>query len=284
MAVWRLNAAACNHKGILRAENEDNFYLNGRWLSQTAMAHGGRMSGQSTAEFQLYAVCDGLGGEEAGELASLTAVQALSRIQTDHLQGITDLEVLQEVRRLSDRVQALSPQPDAHTGTTLTACLWQQGAMRILNIGDSRVYRLRRGKLTQLSTDHSEVQRMVDLGLMTPYEARVSPNRHIITQYLGIPSDNALFQPSLSKPLNARKCDWYLLCSDGLVDMVENAVIRRTLLAARDAAEAADRLVQQALDNGGHDNVTVVCIHVEDPHGKCRCRRLLSRLWSWQRG
>ena len=284
MEEWRLSAAARNHKGIIRADNQDNFYLNGRWLSQAAMVHGGRMSGQSASEFQLYAVCDGLGGEEAGELASLTTVQALSQLQTDHLQGMTDMEVQEAMRRFTDRVAALIPRPDAHTGTTLTACLFQSGALRALNIGDSRTYRLRRGELTQLSTDHSEVQRMVDLGLMTPYEARVSPNRHIVSQYLGMPSDSAKFQPYLSKPMDVLPCDWYLLCSDGLVDMVENAGIRRTLLSARDAAEAADRLVQQALDNGGHDNVTALCIHVENPRGRCHCRRILGWMRRFGRG
>lgn len=272
MSGWRLEAAARNHRGILRATNEDNYYLNGRWMSQEAMAHGGRMLGDSEAAFQLYAVCDGLGGEAGGALASYEAVRGLGALQISSLEGLKEAQLMGALCRLSDRIYALGDS-GRHPGTTLAACLWQNGGMRVLNLGDSRVYRLRDGTLTRLTRDHSEVQRLVDKGQLTPYQARLSPRRHLIYQFLGLQSTDTAFAPYLSARMAVRTGDLYLLCSDGLVDMVEDAAIRCTLLRARTAAQAVDALVQQALDNGGHDNVTALCIQVFGPgHISLRAR------------
>lgn len=278
MAEWYLEAAARNHKGLLRTENEDNFYLNGKWMSLAAMEHGGRMMGESAASFQLYAVCDGMGGEAAGELASHEAVQALGTLQGRHPRGITKLELLAALAILTDQIFLLSRAEKEHTGTTLAAVVWEEGLLRVLNIGDSRVYRLRGGMLTRLTTDHSEVQRMVDLGLMAPFQARLSPLRHLITQYLGLPSADTAFEPYLSAPLHVQAGDVYLLCSDGLIDMVEDDSIRHTLLRARDTTEAVDTLTQQALDNGGHDNITALCVRIR-AKGDMNCLARLRRSW-----
>ena len=265
MSEWHLETAARNHRGRLRVNNEDNYYLNGKWMSQQAMAHGGRVLSESDAAFQLYAVCDGIGGEAAGEQASLETVMTLRALQDSNKEGISNLELLAALSVLTDHICRLSQNADEHTGTTLTALLWQEGLVRVLNIGDSRVYRLRSGVFTQLTTDHSEVQRLVHLGLMTPDQARLSPQRHIINQYVGLSSADPAFEPYLSIPQRAQVGDLYLLCSDGLIDMVEDEAIRRILIRASDPTEAVDALVQQALDNGGHDNVTVLCVKVKGP-------------------
>ena len=264
VAKWRLSATARNHKGCLRADNEDNFYLEGKWMSLSAMAHGGRFTNQSEALFQLYAVCDGMGGGDCGGQASLRAVQALHALRVEYEGGMEDQTVLAFLATLTDEIHAMARTEQDIAGTTLTAILWQEGRLRVLNIGDSRVYRLRQGKLARLTVDHSEVQRMVDLGLMTPFQARFSPRRHYINQYLGLPSQEDAFQPYLSAMLPARPGDVYLLCSDGLTGMLEDAEIRRILLRARDASEAVDLLVQQALDYGGHDTVTALCVEVAE--------------------
>jgi len=264
VADWVVESAARNHRGRLRADNEDNYYLNRKWMSPEAMAHGGRVLGESDGGFQLYAVCDGIGGEAAGEQASYETVEALGALQAAHPEGLSNLELLAAIAVLTDRIHGLVKAEEEHTGTTLTALLWQDSLVRVLNIGDSRIYRLRDGALTQLTADHSEVQRMVDLGLMTPFQARLSPQRHRIRQYVGLPSADETFEPYLSVPQRAHHGDWYLLCSDGLVDMVEDEAIRRILLRSSDPAEAVDALVQQALDNGGHDNVTALCLKIRD--------------------
>ena len=263
MVVWHVIAAARNHRGKLRTNNEDNFYLNGKWMSHAAMTHGGRYENESKGAFQVYAVCDGMGGVTAGELASHAAVQALHDVQVDFPDGLTNAQALSAITAITLHIHRLHDVAAEHTGTTLAACLLQRGMLRVLHVGDSRVYRLRAGQLMRLTRDHSEVQRLVDQGMMTPYQARSSPNRHLITQYIGMDPGDKDFQPTLSKSAEVMPGDRYLLCSDGLIDMVEDEAIRRFLCKARDASEAVDTLVQQALDNGGHDNVTALCFFMQ---------------------
>ena len=280
---WRLSAAARNHKGILRPNNEDNFYLNGCWLSEEAMARSATMARDSVAAFQLYAVCDGMGGEARGEQASLSAARAMATWQTSHLSGVTDQEIMTAIRALTNDVHALGQACGQSIGTTLTALLWQNGRVQVLNVGDSRAYRLRDKRFTQLTVDHSAVQKLVQMGMLTPEQARLSPQRHFISQYVGMASRERDFQPDLSPPIAARAGDRYLLCSDGLYEMVARAAIRHTMRSARTPAEAADRLVQLALDNGGRDNVTVVCLWVYRGWGS-RVKDWLMRLRERSRG
>lgn len=276
MAGWLVEAAACNHRGIVRPNNEDNFYLNGSWLSPEAMADGGCQSAESEAPFQLYAVCDGLGGEAQGERASHEAVRTLGELQAAHAGGLAESELLAALGALSERIGDMAD-PDERVGTTLAACLWQDGQVRVLNIGDSRVYRLRAGRLTRLTHDHSEVQRLVDGGYLTAEQARRSPRRHIILQYVGMPPQDAGYRPDLSHAMPARAGDLYLICTDGLPDMVGDPAIRTLLLRTRTPSAAANALVRRALDNGGRDNVTVLCARVRRPGGSI-ARRLLGRL------
>lgn len=258
MAEWQITAAARTRKGRLNVENKDCFFLNGKTLPPESSGHGGRLVWEGGENFQLYAVCDGIGGDEAGSWASLEALRALSALRETYPAGITEGELLFALGRLTDRLYRLSEGQSSPMGVTLAMCLWLDGRVRIVNIGNSRVYRLRKGKLTQLSMDHTEVQQMVDLGIMTPYQAQVSPRRHVISQYVGLNSMDRAFQPYISPMLEARPKDSYLLCSDGLTDMVESEAIRHTLLRAKDAAQAVDMLVQQAFDNGGMDNATAL--------------------------
>ncbi len=271
MTDWHLSAAARTSRGLVRARNMDGFFLDGRSLQPEEMNHGGGMWEENDAPSQLYAVCDGLGSDATGQWASYEITRLLQMLRDAYPDGMTDSEALFSVGRLSDRIHRLAGTDRPPTGAALAMCLWLRGTLRVLNVGNCRVYRLRAGKLTQLSVDHTETQRMIDLGMETPYLARMSPRRHLLTQYVGMDSGNRAFQPALSAVLAVRPRDRYLLCTDGLYDMVEDEEIRKTLLRARDAAEAAERLVQQALDNGGRDNATVVCLTV---HGYRRVWRL----------
>ena len=147
------------------------------------------------------------------------------------------------------------------SGTTLAGCLLENGQIRIAHVGDSRVYRLRDHTLMQLTADHSEVQRLLSMGVITPAQARSHPKRHVITQYLGMPDTEVRIDASIT-PVAVRKGDRYLLCSDGLSDMVKDAQISKIFSAAATVKAAADELVQAALKNGGKDNVTVLCLFI----------------------
>lgn len=283
MTKWRISAAARNHRGQLRPTNEDNFYLNGRWLSREAMLHGGRLLAESGAVSQLYAVCDGLGGAALGAQASLQVTEALRDVQAANPNGIPEEALLQALHHLTDQVCRLRSSGAGYIGATLAACLWRGGRIRVLSIGDCRLYRLRGGVLHQLTTDHTEVQQLIEEGMISPEQARLSPRRHLINQYIGLPSWDDAFRPYLSPPIPARAGDGYLLCSDGLTDMVEDAAIRHALLIGRTPGHVVDLLVQKALDNGGQDNITALCMFVQGPGG-ISLRGRLARYASRMRG
>lgn len=202
----------------------------------------------------VFAVADGMGGHLAGEVASAMAVDAVRRMAQEHgAPGIAVLRdtVLSAHRAILERAQ--SSRACSGMGTTLSL-LWQGGRYAyIAHVGDSRIYRMRDGQLEQITQDHSLVAEMVRGGLITPEEARVHPRRNIITRALGTQGDNT---PDLLAA-DSLPGDLWLLCSDGLTGMVEDAEIER-VLAAQPLEQAADTLLCMALDAGGRDNVTLI--------------------------
>jgi protein phosphatase len=227
-----LRHVAVTDKGLRRATNQDSGYSSPR----------------------LIAIADGMGGAAAGDLASATTMNIVRRV--DREPGDDPLADLQEAIREANRrlgeLAATDPSVDG-MGTTLEAMLWDGEKFATAHIGDSRAYRLRDGELTQLNKDHTFVQSLVDEGRLTPDEARVHPHRSLLLRVMLGRPDN---QPDL-KNLDGEAGDRYLLCSDGLTDMVSDAVIAEGLQADT-IEDAAERLVSLALAAGGHDNVTVV--------------------------
>lgn len=262
MSHFILDAAVCSDKGRVRQNNEDNFYMNGRWMPMDQMDRGMTASASSRDDAQLFAVCDGMGGESAGEVASSAVVTALHGLRGKHPGGVSPAQLTDALNDISTDIYRQARSEGMRSGSTFVGLLWQHDAMRAANVGDSRAYRLSGGKLKQLSADHSEVQRLVAMGLITPEAARVHPKRNVINQYLGMPSEEISVEPTLSDTMPAQPGDRYLLCSDGLTDMVEDASIEKALSQAANAQDAAVRLVQSALKNGGKDNVTVLCVFV----------------------
>ncbi|MDO5378042.1 MAG: Stp1/IreP family PP2C-type Ser/Thr phosphatase [Clostridia bacterium] len=231
--------------GRVRKQNED-----AAWMSE---ARG------------IYAVADGMGGHLAGEVASGMAIDAVKRLANGR--GEASFSALRAtVRRAHEAIAAhAGKHPEcAGMGTTLSM-MWRGGHyMYIAHVGDSRIYRLREGKLEQITQDHSFVAELVRGGVITPEEARSHPRRNIITRALGTRGDNT---PDLLAA-DTRKGDIWLLCTDGLTGMVEDERIEAELSSAgRTLEEAADRLLSLALSAGGSDNVTLI-LHRDDEEGK----------------
>jgi protein phosphatase len=195
-----------------------------------------------------------MGGAAAGDLASATAMNIVRGV--DRELGENPLAELQSVIREANRrlgqIASSDPSVDG-MGTTLEAMLWDGTQFATAHIGDSRAYRLRDGELTQLSKDHTFVQSLVDEGRLRPSEARTHPHRSLLLRVMLGRPDN---EPDLGH-LDGQEGDRYLLCSDGLTDMVSDDVIEEALQAGT-IDDAADQLVALALAAGGHDNVTVV--------------------------
>jgi serine/threonine protein phosphatase PrpC len=147
-------------------------------------------------------------------------------------------------------------------GTTLTALILRQAEGILVHVGDSRCYRLREGELQQLTRDHTLVQEWVEQGLLTPEAARYSPYGSVITQAIGVESERGALRPDIETfPL--QEGDLFLLCSDGLTDMLEDAEIAE-ILRTQPPTQAAWTLVDRALAEGGRDNITVVLVQIRE--------------------
>ncbi|HVM07690.1 MAG TPA: PP2C family serine/threonine-protein phosphatase [Acidimicrobiales bacterium] len=210
---------------------------------------------------RLFAVADGMGGYAGGEVASSTAIEVLRKVFGDDptAEGLEDA-VLQAGRAVQQRSQS---DPDLRQmGTTLSAVALVDSpdgeVFAVAHIGDSRIYLLRDGELSQLTDDHTVPEDLKRAGQLSEEEAAVDPRRHIITRVLGPSGEHA---PDM-QTLVPYAGDRLLLCSDGLTDELSDDQIASILRSVADPDETARRLVEQANQHGGRDNVTVVVVDV----------------------
>ena len=251
-----IDAAVASNMGKIRKNNEDNFYFNGLYMDESQRNAGGLFNLKAGDPIQIYAVCDGMGGEEGGEDASITAVRALMEYAktTHRANGSSQLKEL--LQKVSDTIEDNAKQKGFHSGTTIAMVVICDDTIRVVHVGDSRVY-----------VDHSEVQRMFAMGLIKKEEMDTHPKRHVISQFLGMPRADALVAPTISERETLRGGQRYLLCSDGLTDMVKDPEIEEILMKAANAEDAVKRLTVAALHNGGKDNVTSICLFVGNEKG-----------------
>jgi len=245
-----LEIASATHPGMVRSHNEDSI---------AADAGAG-----------LAVLADGMGGYNAGEVASGIAVEYIRtemkkqltarKPEEIDLQFAEKLIVDHAIRANSAIFQSAQSQPQyAGMGTTLVVALWHDNQVSVGHVGDSRLYRLRGGKLEQVTRDHSLLQEQIDSGMITKEQARYSQNKNLVTRAVGIDPD--VETEVHTYPVQVG--DIYLMCSDGLNDMVTDEDIESTLSSlAANLPLAAQQLVQQACDNGGRDNVSVILVKV----------------------
>jgi protein phosphatase len=239
----------------------------------------------------LAILADGMGGYNAGEVASGMAIsllggeleRAISAVKSAPSRAakhfVPHQAIAAEIARVNTAIYeaAQSQSQYAGMGTTLVVAVFRDNAMTVAHIGDSRLYRFRDDHLEQLTRDHSLLQEQIDIGMITQEEARRSENKNLVTRALGV---DPTVQAEIAD-FDTLPGDLYLLCSDGLTDMVEDEQIQRTLLALSANLElTATQLVQMANDNGGRDNVSVVLIRVlrEFPLARGRIDQLLAWL------
>lgn len=252
-AVIQYTAAAVTDRGRKRPSNEDAFGY--------SVEHG------------VYAVCDGMGGAAAGEIASSLAVDEVLRLfdappRTDENEG----EILasdpskSQVERAEQAVQAANHAIYIRSrrnyrlngmGTTLVMLVADENHLWAVNVGDSRCYRLRQNNLEQITLDHSLVEEQIRAGRMTRAEASRSPLRNVITRALG--TQNHVTADTF--PLEAEPGDLYLLCSDGLTRELSDPQIEALMGTEDPLEEKCARLVSAAKKAGGHDNITCILVH-----------------------
>ena len=256
-----IQAAVVNNKGCVRGNNEDSFLLNGEFMARSAMNDGYCALRTCRDAVQVYSVCDGMGGADAGEEASYLAVSELARYRQEGRDLYHEQSVVGALRAKSDSVYEDSVAHSRKSGTTTVLMSIYENMATLAHVGDSRIYRMRGGKLTQMTSDHSEVQRLISIGLITPEQARVHPRRHVISQFMGMPTDIRV-APTVQQGIELQPGDVFLLCSDGLTDMVEDRDIEQIMRANDKIKIAAQELLKKALQNGGKDNVTVMLVRV----------------------
>lgn len=233
----------------------------------------------SDVSIGLLVLADGMGGYKAGEVASemavLTIVAELKEAITEQsaVTGFKDLnlDAAMESLLLVDAVKkanaailkvSQSQPPCAGMGTTLVVCLFTDNKILVGHIGDSRLYRLRKGELAQITEDHSFIQEQIKAGLLTPEQAKFSSNKNLVTRALGIDAEAELELHEYA----VEQDDIYLLCSDGLSDLVDDAEICLTLIELSANLESmAEKLIKMANDNGGKDNISVIIAKVVRP-------------------
>lgn len=218
-------------------------------------------------ESGLVILADGMGGHNAGEVASELAVtsitDALEEVLSPEIKNSCDMDFKEVVHEAvvfaNDEINShAKAHPECSgMGTTIVMTLFYDGSVILASVGDSRIYRFRKGELQQVTTDHSLVQEMIDNGYMSEEEALNSTNRNLITRALGIAEEVKVdvTQNSIEKD------DIYLLCSDGLSDMITDEQIFSALVKSRqDLKKASEELVKLAKEHGGHDNVSVILV------------------------
>lgn len=268
--------AARSDKGRARRNNEDNLYCCGTILTSDIRDLLFRTDGMFTAP-AIFAVFDGIGGEQLGEQASLTAAQTLKEhagIICGTGSDQIDAAVKTFVAAINQRLQDESKRTTKRMGTTMALAVVMQSEIRIYSIGDSRIYALDRDGLHQINIDHTLAMRKVADGLLTETEARQSSDWSKLTACLGIPGVNGTYsevQVNSIAPL-LRKVK-LMLCSDGLTDMVPDDRIEQILRSSKTVEKATQNLMSEALNNGGRDNTTIIVAEVQ------RGSSLLGRLF-----
>ncbi|MCA3154667.1 MAG: Stp1/IreP family PP2C-type Ser/Thr phosphatase [Burkholderiales bacterium] len=265
----RLEFTSATDPGMVRAHNEDSVAV--------------------SAQYGLAVLADGMGGYNAGEVAALMATASLRHqieaalTENPHIFEAEAVELWHQW--LQSHIQhvnldiyeaGLSNEEFSGMGTTLVMALFYGQRLLVAHIGDSRLYRLRHGNFLQITRDHSLLQAEIDVGLITPEEARHALHKNLVTRAVGVTP----FVSADMQELDTQAGDTYLLCSDGLTDMVEDEIIAAILENQKYSLEAkASLLINSANDRGGRDNISVILIRIGD-HDSNRLH-LTGRLTAW---
>lgn len=260
-----LNVVAQSHAGMTGKNNEDRYAITSFQLSE-----------EDTTPVLFAVVADGIGGHRAGEIAAELAVDHISQVVAES-DGQRPKRILQ--RAIHEASEAIAD----HAATTAEqkgmgatcACIFVIGdKLYTATVGDSRIYLLREGRIQQLTTDHTWVQEAIEKNILTPEQAREHPNVHVIRRYLGSPDPPEVdFRLRLydseadalaegNQGTQIRPGDTFLICSDGLTDLVWNDEIAEAIRSKTSPKAAAQTLIETANQRGGHDNITIILITV----------------------
>ena len=268
-----MNRPICYFHIGQRPNHEDNFFLNGLYLTpdsqkQMPQKRSGSICDTTRTDVRLFAVSDGMGGHNAGEVASRICVEELASAYS-MLQRTASLQeavtFLQEViAQINEKVCEMSHRRTdlKGMGATLVLMVTYGTELAVLNIGDSRAYPFTDDVMTQITKDHTEGQRMLDLGLLTRKELSTFPARKNLSRYIGYGQSGYVLQADEYYP--NRKDGIVLLCSDGISDFVPDVRIAEILRAEKNLELVGKQLINEAISSQYADNATVILVPLEE--------------------
>ncbi len=250
--IYLLEAACGSNQGRVRSNHEDNFYFNGGYMQPDNAGLSEVIDFRHLLKTGIsFAVFDGMGGGDYGEIASFLAAEYMKEImeaggRPKDVSAFLKTMCLGMNQRIVDKQEELN---NYRIGSTVAGLYFSKQAVYSFNLGDSKIYRLRDCKFTQLSKNHTDEQFLEENG--------IKGRRPRLLQHLGIHPEELQLEPYIVKH-EYKRGDTYLICSDGLTDMVSDSEIAEILNTSKSMKTCAEKLIQTALEYGGKDNVTVI--------------------------
>ena len=257
---FELEAACLCDMGRIRKNNEDNFYFDRQILDEDNAGLNEPLCLHASEGAVCFAVFDGMGGHADGQTAAHLAARVFQRdcIPVERSKMLSETFFSTAVRHMNDTVCIEAERLNNNMGTTAVILGFCEESVYLCNVGDSRAYRFRQGQMTQISIDHTEV--------IPPFLRTARHKKPRLSQCIGISSEELLLEPYLAQGA-IESGDVFLLCSDGLSDMVMPDEISRVLGSGQNADECVRALIELALSHGGKDNITVIVIRVLESRG-----------------
>lgn len=244
-------------QGRVRGNNEDNFYSCGYYKINPNKKKITFRKNNSDIE-QLYAVFDGMGGYEDGEKASLIVAEVLDKYALSFNHRIPSF-----VEAANDAICDYRTKNKCMSGSTYVSLYIYDDKAYISNIGDSKAFLIRNGVMKQINEDHTEIQYMIKTGRITKEEAKKRKESHVLTQCLGVYKEDMIVEAYVAPPFLIKENDRFLLCSDGLTDMLSETELESVITRGFNIRKTAKDLLNLALVRGGKDNITIILVEAK---------------------
>lgn len=257
----KCKTVVCSSVGMKRKVNQDNFYVNG-FINEEQKQYILKSYFSSKSE-QVLCICDGMGGEKYGEVASYISVKKLISYKERYSNLINrfDEHMNAYVQSANNAICTFIQENNGErSGSTMALlCISPEKKEAVAsNVGDSKVFLYRKSELKKISEDHNQAQTLVNLGMITEDEARTHKDKSKLTQHLGIFQDEMVLEPYITDNIIIEKDDLFMICSDGLTDMLSYDEIGNILNDNISLKDKCRKLVNRANENGGEDNITIV--------------------------
>ena len=266
--IITLHIAVISHIGCVRGNNEDNFYVNGDRMEADEVNRGARFSAICARDHHLLCICDGMGGLEGGERAAGLAVRRIGKLDKPAAMQNLSVRIDSFAREVSEEIRrdAQKNGEQAREGTTLALAYLSGETLHVANVGDSRVYVMRSGKMSQVSKDHTQLYQRMLAGELTREQVRKHPDSNRIDHYLGMPEERISNAFVYHNNFFLCNSDRLFICSDGISDLIPDTRMEEILMNNAVPMDAAMQLTEEALEMGGKDNATVIVADVTGAH------------------